>query len=129
MRPPARHLIGAGRPLALAAAAALACTSGGPGRTSVDGGEAVEWLSCRTLADCTWLIGEGGWPVAINRKRKDDYLAWVRSQAPFTTYYTPSDCFAHSQEFDGYTRHSQEAVRCHEGRCRIDLDPACTNHD
>ncbi len=129
MRLPARHRIAGFASCWLVAllAAALACTSGGPGRAPFDGGETVEWLSCRTAADCTWLIGEGGWPVAINRERKNDYLAWVRSQAPFTTYYAPSDCFAHSEESDDYAARSQGAVTCDAARCRIDLEPVCTH--
>jgi len=118
------------RALAVAAAAALACSGGGPGRAPGAGGpsdDTAEWLSCRVGADCNWLIGEGGWPVAVNRARTQDYQAWVHSQAPFTTYYTPSDCFAHGEEFDDYSARSEGAVACAAGSCRIDLEPGCTN--
>ncbi|MBW2280465.1 MAG: hypothetical protein JRG76_15860 [Deltaproteobacteria bacterium] len=118
------------RALALVAATALACGWGPPPAPegAPDGrSRPNEWSTCGIAADCTWLIGEGGWPVAVNSTRSQDYQAWVQSQAPFTTYYTPSDCFAQGREFDEYSTRSESAIACDAGRCRIDLEPACTN--
>ena len=84
---------------ALLALFALGCTSGEAAELA-DGarGAAAKWHACQVAADCTWTLGEGGWPAAVSGSSVSAHQEWVESQAPFTTYFMPGDCFAHSEE-------------------------------
>ena len=73
-----------------------------------------------------WVLGEGGWPTAVNGSRRTTYLEWVASQAPFTTYFTPSDCFVSEREIEEFEGESREALACSGGRCIIALEQRCT---
>ena len=111
----------------LVALLALSCTSGEPtARPSNPEGAAANWHACRVTVDCAWAIGGGGWPVAIHADSASAYLDWVQSQAPFTTYFIPGDCFARREEFHSYVSRSKSSVACLAGSCTLELKPKCT---
>lgn len=95
--------------------------------TSGVAGEAdPRWYACEVSDDCEWLIGEGGWPVAVRASSTQDYREWAQSQAPFTTYLMPADCFDSDEQFETYLQQSKTRVACVEQRCLLDMEPKCT---
>ncbi len=84
------------------------------------------WYACEVSNDCAWLIGEGGWPVAVRASNTPEYREWAQSQAPFTTYFTPADCFVSDQDFEKYLYQSRSQVACADRRCVLNLEPKCT---
>jgi hypothetical protein len=106
---------------------ALACALGEPAeRAEETGGTPGSWQACSVAADCVWTIGEAGWPTAVSRVRESDYLDWVASRAPFTTYFTPDDCFVEPAEFSSYVSRSRSSVACQAGICTLGVEPRCT---
>ena len=89
-------------------------------------GKDATWYACDVATDCSWAIGGGGWPVAVRTSSVSAYLEWVRSQAPFTTYFMPSDCFEGDGEFEAYVVRSETAVSCAEHHCALEIEPTCT---
>ena len=106
----------------LMALLAFGCTSGEP---TAPEGATTNWHACEVTADCTWAIGGGGWPVATRADSASAYLDWVQSQAPFTTYFMPGDCFARPEEFHSYVASSKSSVACLAGSCTLELKPTC----
>lgn len=86
----------------------------------------VHWYACEASDDCAWVIGEGGWPVAVRASSALAFREWVRSQAPFTTYFTPGDCFGRDEEFELYALESKSRVACVDRRCALEVEPKCT---
>lgn len=86
----------------------------------------VDWYACETPTDCKWLIGEGGWPTAVRADSAQAYRQWVESQAPFTTYFMPGDCFSRGEEFEDYVLRSKSRVACVERLCKLAAEPECT---
>ena len=99
----------------------LSCLSSG-----VSGETNPRWRACETPDDCEWMIGEGGWPVAVRASSTRAYREWVDSQAPFTTYFMPGDCFVSDEEFKNYLDRSKSRVACVERRCLLEIEPRCT---
>ena len=86
----------------------------------------ADWYACEATADCAWSLGEGGWPTAVRGENAQAYRKWVDSQAPFTTYFMPGDCFNRDDEFVDYILRSKSAVTCVERLCKLDVEPECT---
>ena len=86
----------------------------------------AHWYACEVSDDCAWLMGEGGWPVAVRASSAQAYRERVHSQAPFTTYFMPGDCFVSDEEFNAYVRISESRVSCEDRRCSLDIHPECT---
>ncbi len=86
----------------------------------------AHWYACEAPDDCAWLMGEGGWPVAVRASSTQAYREWVHSQAPFTTYFMPGDCFVSDEEFKAYVLQSKSRISCEGRRCSLDIDPKCT---
>lgn len=84
------------------------------------------WYACDATVHCEWVIGEGGWPVAVRADSVQAYSQWVRSQAPFTSYFTPGDCFESEAEFQTFVLESKSRMVCADRRCTLDIAPACT---
>ena len=84
------------------------------------------WYACEASTDCTWLIGEGGWPTAVRADSAQAYRRWVESQAPFTTYFMPGDCFSRGGEFEDYVLRSKSGVACADRSCKLTTEPECT---
>ena len=104
----------------------LGCGAGHPSPPSRPNSEVQSWNACRILDDCTWSLGEGGWPAAVNAAGLPAYQEWVRSQAPFTTYFMPGDCFAYNDEFEAYLSRTKSSVACVAGSCVLETEPSCT---
>ena len=83
------------------------------------------WFACEAPEHCAWTIGEGGWPVAVRADSVEAYRDWARTQAPFTTYFTPGDCFEREADFEAYARRSRSRVTCDDRRCTIAIEPRC----
>jgi hypothetical protein len=101
--------------------------------TSADAGEASEtrdanadWYACEVSEDCSWTLGEGGWPAAVRAESISVFLEWVETRAPFTTYFMPGDCFERDEEFQDYIARSKSAVSCAHRRCALTVTPVCT---
>ena len=88
-------------------------------------GDPPEWFSCTDRADCVWIRGDGGWPVAVRREHRQALLDRVARDAPHTTYFTLADCLPSTTERDAYLERSRSAVRCKDDRCRVTETPAC----
>ena len=86
----------------------------------------ANWYACEDVNNCAWVIGEGGWPVAVGKSSVPAYLEWVQSQAPFTTYFTPEDCFEKDEEFEAYVLQSKSRVSCAARHCALATEPVCT---
>lgn len=114
------------RAAALAAVLVVGCASGEPVERPDEVPAVASWHVCSVASDCTWTVGEGGWPAAVNAERESDYLAWVESQAPFTTYFTPDDCFLEGEELSAYVSESRSSVDCRAGSCTLTVSPHCT---
>lgn len=84
------------------------------------------WYACDATVHCEWVIGEGGWPVAVRADSVQAYSQWVRSQAPFTSYFTPGDCFKSEAELQAFVLESKSRMVCADRRCTLDIAPACT---
>jgi len=83
------------------------------------------WRACSEPADCSWTLGGGGWPTAVNVEQVSAHRDWVDSQAPFTTYHMPGDCFGSTQAFEAYVAHSRSTVVCRAGACGLAIEPTC----
>ena len=105
----------------------LGCTRGVPAeqQSSPQRGIAT-WQACQVPADCTWTIGEAGWPAAVDTESVAAYREWVESQAAFTTYFMPGDCFVHNDEFESYVSRSKSSIACLDGACTLAIEPVCT---
>lgn len=90
------------------------------------GGPDAQWYVCDAPEHCAWTIGEGGWPVAVRTESVQAYREWVRSRAPFTTYFAPGDCFMSDDAFQAYARESKSRVMCAGRRCALAIEPHCT---
>ena len=111
----------------LAALVLFGCTGGQPGAPPGPAQDEVQsWHTCRVAADCIWTIGAAGWPVAVNAAALPAYHEWIQSQAPFTTYFMPGDCFAHDGEFEAYVSRTESSVVCVDEACALEVDPNCT---
>ena len=80
------------------------------------------WHMCVSAEQCVWVEGPGGWPDAVHKDHVKSYTGWLTLRAPYTTYFTPGDCFASTQEWDDYVAATKDRVACLAGRCRIDLE-------
>lgn len=120
------HLAGVYRILSATVSATFLVTSAfaDGARTSM-GGDA-RWYACEAAAHCQWTIGEGGWPVAVRADSAQEYHHWVKSQAPFTSYFTPGDCFKSDDEFQAFALESRSRMLCTDRRCTLDVAPSCT---
>ncbi len=112
---------------AVALGALLSCTQGAP--TSQVPSPARQWRSCEAASDCAVVIGQAGWPAAINARHELDYLGWVQSQAPFTTYFAPGDCFAEDAAFRAYVSRSESSLACTGGQCVLGVEATCAETD
>jgi hypothetical protein len=64
--------------------------------------------------------------VAVRADSAQEYHHWVKSQAPFTSYFTPGDCFESDDEFQAFALESKSRVLCADRRCTLDVAPSCT---
>ncbi len=101
-------------------------TNGLAGDSDDSRGVDATWYACDASTDCAWTIGEGGWPVAVRTSSVSAYASWARSQAPFTTYFMPGDCFEGDEEFEAYVLRSRSAVSCVDRHCTLETEPNCT---
>ena len=86
----------------------------------------AHWYACEAQTDCAWVIGEGGWPAAVRASNAQAYREWVHSQAPFTTYFMPGDCFNNDEEFKAYVLQSKSRISCKDRHCSLEVTPKCT---
>jgi len=84
------------------------------------------WYACEEAVQCEWVIGEGGWPAAVRTDSVQAYKQWIQSQAPFTSYFTPGDCFKRDEEFQTFVLESKTRTVCTNMRCVLDIAPECT---
>jgi hypothetical protein len=111
----------------LVALLACGCASAEPAEPpEAQRGASTDWRACRVATDCTWTIGAGGWPVAVRGENVSVHRDWIESQAPFTTYWMPGDCFARTEQFEAYVARSRSSVACLGGACALALEPICT---
>lgn len=108
------------RRIVLTVSLVLSCLSRG-----VTGEADPLWYACETVDECQWLIGEGGWPVAVRADSAQPYLEWVQTRAPFTTYFMPGDCFVSDEQFKNYLNESRTRVKCVERQCSLGIRPRC----
>jgi len=106
------------------AALALGCSGSEPSeppRVAAD-----PFRECGEPAECSWTLGGGGWPTAVNTEQVSAHRDWVESQAPFTTYHMPGDCFESPDVFEAYVARSRATVVCRAGACALAIEPTCT---
>ena len=102
----------------------LTCAATGGASEARDA--SADWYACDVSGDCSWALGEGGWPAAVRAEDLSAFLEWVESRAPFTTYFMPGDCFARDEEFQAYIARSKSAVSCVHRRCTLTVTPVCS---
>lgn len=103
----------------------LLMTPGLPGIVHASQADPQEWTACRTSRDCVWTLGDGGWPVAVNRTHLRQFAERVSALAPYTTYFMLADCIPDADARNAYLTQSQAAVSCERAVCKVTLEAQC----